>query len=137
MEQSHELATNPEVRDLVDQLVGVLMGGVSQSSMHGRGEQLLDVEVNGVRCRCQLVTDAGDTSPAVLSPREREIVWMVSKGHTNLAIADVLGISTSTVSTYLRRIFTKLRVKSRAAMVAYVLGAEYRSRGSASPIVER
>lgn len=51
---------------------------------------------------------------------------MVAKGHTNQAIADVLGISSWTVSTHLRRVFAKLHVNSRAAMVADVVGAEQR-----------
>ena len=49
---------------------------------------------------------------------------MVAKGHTNQAIADVLGISAWTVSTHLRRVFAKLGVNSRAAMVAGVFNTE-------------
>ena len=43
---------------------------------------------------------------------------MVAGGHPNKAIASVLNISSWTVCTYLRRIFAKLGVNSRAAMVA-------------------
>jgi Bacterial regulatory proteins, luxR family len=43
---------------------------------------------------------------------------MVAEGHPNKIIADVLNISPWTVCTYLRRIFAKLGVTSRAAMVA-------------------
>jgi DNA-binding CsgD family transcriptional regulator len=56
-----------------------------------------------------------------LSPREHEIVRMVAKGHPNKVIADVLNISSWTVCTHLRRIFAKLGVGSRAAMVAQLL----------------
>jgi DNA-binding CsgD family transcriptional regulator len=56
-----------------------------------------------------------------LSPREQEIVRMVAKGHPNKIIADVLNISSWTVCTHLRRIFAKLGVGSRAAMVAQLL----------------
>lgn len=56
-----------------------------------------------------------------LSPREQEIVRMVAKGHPNKVIADVLNISAWTVCTHLRRIFLKLGVGSRAAMVAQLL----------------
>lgn len=52
-----------------------------------------------------------------LTPRELEIVVMVSSGLVNKVIADRLGISDCTVSTHLRRIFAKLRVDSRAEMV--------------------
>ncbi len=46
---------------------------------------------------------------------------MVAKGHPNKVIADVLNISSWTVCTHLRRIFAKLGVGSRAAMVARML----------------
>ena len=46
---------------------------------------------------------------------------MVARGHTNKTIARVLDISLWTVSTHLRRVFAKLGVSSRAAMVAAVL----------------
>lgn len=62
------------------------------------------------------------TRPRVqLSPREQEIVRMVAQGHPNKIIADVLNISSWTVCTHLRRIFAKLGVTSRAAMVARIL----------------
>jgi DNA-binding CsgD family transcriptional regulator len=53
-----------------------------------------------------------------LSPREQEIVRLVASGHPNKVIAGVLDISYWTVGTHLRRIFAKLGVTSRAAMVA-------------------
>jgi DNA-binding CsgD family transcriptional regulator len=68
-----------------------------------------------------------------LSPREQEIVRMVAQGHPNKVIADVLNISSWTVCTHLRRIFAKLGVGSRAAMVARILengnGREAHSQG--------
>lgn len=95
---------------------------------------LFDVEVDGARY--QLLRSATPVAlppvappPAadeaahhtVLSPREREIVRMVALGHPNKTIAAVLEISCWTVGTYLRRIFAKLNVGSRAAMVARVM----------------
>jgi DNA-binding CsgD family transcriptional regulator len=56
-----------------------------------------------------------------LSPREQEIVRLVCTGLPNKAISDVLEISPWTVGTYLKRIFAKLNVCSRAEMVAKVL----------------
>lgn len=57
-----------------------------------------------------------------LSAREREIARMVARGYTAGAIAFDLGISTWTVRTYLRRVYTKLDVRSRGAMVARLCG---------------
>ena len=56
-----------------------------------------------------------------LSPREREIARMVAMGYTNKTIAAVLEISTWTVGTHIRRVFSKLGVHSRSAMVAQLL----------------
>jgi DNA-binding CsgD family transcriptional regulator len=56
-----------------------------------------------------------------LSSREREIARMIAEGHTNKTVAAVLEISSWTVSTHLRRIFAKLGVASRAAMVARLI----------------
>ena len=81
---------------------------------------LIDTEVDGNRYL--LVRMPLLKQPRVqLSPREREIVRMVAKGHPNKVIADVLNISSWTVCTHLRRIFAKLGVGSRAAMVAQLL----------------
>jgi two-component system nitrate/nitrite response regulator NarL len=78
---------------------------------------LLDLDVDGVRC---LVLDAPAPRRSNLSPREKEIASMVAEGYPNKTIAAKLNISSWTVSTYLRRIFGKLDVHSRTAMVARV-----------------
>jgi DNA-binding CsgD family transcriptional regulator len=77
---------------------------------------LFDREVDGVRCRLARAREVpGDALR--LSPREREVARMISKGYPNKIIASVLEISVWTVSTHLRRIFAKLGVTSRTAMV--------------------
>jgi DNA-binding CsgD family transcriptional regulator len=55
-----------------------------------------------------------------LSPREREIARLVADGLVNKTIGSVLDISPWTVATHLRRMFAKLRVSSRAAMIAAI-----------------
>ena len=52
-----------------------------------------------------------------LSGRELEIAVLVAQGHANKNIAYRLQISEWTVATYVQRLFLKLDVKSRAAMV--------------------
>ncbi len=56
-----------------------------------------------------------------LSPREKEIAHLISKGLPNKAIAARLRLRPCTVNTYTKRIFLKLNVNSRAEMVAKVL----------------
>jgi DNA-binding CsgD family transcriptional regulator len=82
-------------------------------------EIVLDLDVDGFRFLLIRLPKPTQTT-AQLSPREREIVRLVALGHSNKIIADVLNISTWTVCTHLRRIFAKLGVGSRAAMVAHL-----------------
>jgi DNA-binding CsgD family transcriptional regulator len=89
---------------------------VSTGEKHGN-EVILETEVDG--SLYQLVRKSKPQEPAIgLSPREYEILRLVAAGHPNKIIADILQISSFTVSTYLRRSFAKLGVSSRAAMVA-------------------
>lgn len=53
-----------------------------------------------------------------LSNREREILELVSKGHTKQSAAFELGISPHSVSEYVRRSFEKLHVQSLPAAVS-------------------
>ena len=77
---------------------------------------LVDCEIDGVRC---VLVRASETADRVLlSPREQEVARMIAKGLPNKIIASVLDISVWTVSTHLRRIYAKLGVTSRAAMVS-------------------
>lgn len=56
-----------------------------------------------------------------LSPRERAIAKLVAQGFSNKCIGNQLNISPWTVATYLRRIFAKLTVSSRTAMITRLL----------------
>ncbi|MGH7999163.1 MAG: response regulator transcription factor, partial [Brasilonema sp.] len=55
-----------------------------------------------------------------LSPREKAIANLVAQGLPNKLIGIRLDISPWTVATHLRRIFVKLGVTSRTAMIARV-----------------
>jgi len=99
------------------------LSGAPNHDCDGRNfseEVLVDTEVDGSRYLL-LRMPKPNRNRVQLSPREQEIVRMVAKGHPNKVIADVLNISSWTVCTHLRRIFAKLGVGSRAAMVAQLL----------------
>ena len=123
IETSHESALAS-----VDEGVRSILGMLSKSdktpgpcvSGSAPEEVLVDTEVDGQRYLL-IRMPLPDHGPIRLSPREQEIVRMVAKGHPNKVIADVLNISSWTVCTHLRRIFAKLGVGSRAAMVAQLL----------------
>jgi DNA-binding CsgD family transcriptional regulator len=80
---------------------------------------LFDIDVDGSRYMLIRSISVERCTPS-LSPREWEIVRMVAQGRPNKVIAAVLNISSWTVCTHLRRIFAKLGVTSRAAMIAKV-----------------
>lgn len=103
----------------MDNLADELIRCASGTAPADGDEVVLDFERHGLRCL--LVRSHGADQRILLSPREQEIARMVAKGHPNKAIAAVLEISTWTVGTHLRRIFAKLGVTSRAAMVAQLL----------------
>ncbi len=87
----------------------------------GAENVLIDTELDGMRYLLIQMPEI-DHNRAALSPRELEIVRMVAQGHQNKIIAGILNISTWTVCAHVRRIFAKLGVSSRAAMVARLLG---------------
>src|SRR5512132_889261 len=136
---------DPAIEQLIRRLVG---NDVRPDQADEADEVILDVEVGGrrylvVRCARRMgpksngapgpvpVGTRSERGPA-LSPREYEIARMVAKGYANKTIASLLDISSWTVSSLLRRIFSKLDVTSRAAMVARLLD-DRSSRESPSP----
>ena len=56
--------------------------------------------------------------PALLTPREAEVLDLVARGLTNAEIAGRLVISPATVRTHLEHVFEKLDVHTRTAAVA-------------------
>jgi DNA-binding NarL/FixJ family response regulator len=67
--------------------------------------------------RLDSTLDRAEELAAILTERELEITTLVALGWPNKQVADHLHISEWTVSAHLRRVFAKLRVHSRAAMV--------------------
>ncbi len=121
LRECHEnpAATEGLVRQLVSQI-----GKPAAPAAGGREEDaqevIPDTDVDGFRYLLVRMPRASRNS-ASLSPREQEIVRMVADGHPNKVIAGVLNISPWTVGTHLRRIFAKLGVSSRAALVSHLL----------------
>lgn len=64
------------------------------------------------------VTPSEAASASKLSQREQEVLALLARGYAGKEVADALKISVTTVSTYVRRIYEKLHVHSRAQAVA-------------------
>jgi DNA-binding CsgD family transcriptional regulator len=130
----HEDMIEPALGQLVRRLIedDARLGPADEAD-----EIIMEIEVDGlryltIRCAARSAVEAervGEPDPLrasppagpALSPRELEIARLVAKGYANKSIASVLDISSWTVSSHLRRIFSKLGVTSRAAMVAQLL----------------
>jgi DNA-binding NarL/FixJ family response regulator len=93
--------------ELIDALKDVHAGGSPMSS------QIARKVVQSFR-RTESETDGTND----LSPREREVIELLARGYLYKEIAEKLAISVPTVNTYIRRIYEKLHVRSRAQAVA-------------------
>ncbi|MCC6670745.1 MAG: hypothetical protein IT458_06780 [Planctomycetes bacterium] len=113
------------IAELLRKLVALLSGSEIRCAFDNHTgiawQVLLDVEAHGWRwIATRPAAEAGEPS-ATLSPRELEIARLISKGHCNKTVAAVLEISTWTVATYMRRVFAKLHVGTRSAMIARLM----------------
>ncbi len=119
--ESPQTPKDEAVRGLLELIERESAAGPHESGCGDPSEEILfDTEIDGFRYLLLRIPKPGQ-GRIRLSPRELEIVRMVAKGHPNKVIGDVLNISSWTVCTHLRRIFAKLGVGSRAAMVAQLL----------------
>lgn len=62
-------------------------------------------------------TQSADKVQAELSAREKEVLEFITKGFTADEIANLMSVSRHTVLTYVRRIYTKLEVNSKAEAI--------------------
>ena len=71
---------------------------------------------------CRIVKRAQEVPQ--LSNRELEVLHWIGRGKSNSVIADILGISPSSIDVYVRRIFGKLGVTDRttASVKAFAMG---------------
>lgn len=60
---------------------------------------------------------AGCDDPALLTPRESEVLNLLARGFSYAEIAELLSVSAATVPSYIKRIYRKLEVNSRAEAV--------------------
>ena len=66
-----------------------------------------------------------DPAFASLSPREREVLLLITEGLSNSQIADRLSISEKTVRNHVSNLFDKLGVWTRAQAIVFALGRNF------------
>lgn len=72
--------------------------------------------------------DPGDS--VRMTPREREVISLISEGLSNKAMAKALGISIHTVKSHLRNIMEKLTLHSRLEIAAFSFRQDTQGAGS-------
>ena len=86
------------------------------------GEALLDPSVTrGVLDRLRTLEDREDPLVASLSTREREVLSLVAKGHTNREIAEQLFIAETTARNHVSRIFARLDLSRRSEAAVFAV----------------
>lgn len=96
----------------LDIVAAVKLVAAGEVVMSPRTKQWLQEALVGTKAETESILDLG------LTPREIEVLKLVSVGLSNSEIAQELFISPLTAKTHVARLFGKLGVPSRAALVA-------------------
>ena len=72
-----------------------------------------------------------------LTPREREVLELIARGHANADIARQLHVSDATVKTHVAHVFSKLNLHDRAQAVVYAYETGLVQPGAAARAVEQ
>lgn len=87
-------------------------------SLAGGGSPISPIIARQVLARFRMApAAAADPAQAPLSQREREVLDLITKGFTVHEIAGLMQLSHFTVRTFVRRIYSKLNVKSKAEAI--------------------
>jgi len=113
-------------RELLDSIADVMHGGAPMT-----GEIARKV-INAFRRPAPALVE-----DAQLTPREEEILVLLTQGYANKEIADRLSVSFDTVRTHLRHIYEKLHVRSRTEAATKYLRASEGTLAAAAPSLSR
>jgi len=87
------------------------------------GDSVVSTQMTGKLVRG--LQSTRETPPAqekdTLSPREREILGQITKGHSNKQIARNLGVAESTVKIHVQHVLRKLNLSSRVQAAVYAI----------------
>lgn len=99
---------------IVDEIRSLASGGSPISPIIAR-QVLARFRQVGAGGASQLITP--DETPQLLSTREKEVLELITKGFTANEIARLMSLSPFTVRSFVRRIYSKLNVTSKAEAI--------------------
>ncbi|MEI7900530.1 MAG: response regulator transcription factor [bacterium] len=108
--------------ELVEAVRGIRTGAVPMSPPIAR--KIIDAFLHAPPAQAESVA----ASDIGLGPREQQVLDHVVNGLSQKEIAAELKIGVSTVNTYIQRIYDKLHVRSRRAVIARFKGAAGKNR---------
>lgn len=109
------LTKDTHAHDILERVRQVNEGGSPISPMIAR--RLLN-RLRGIKKSPRNPSPSGDSGEFTpLSEREKQVLEMVAKGFMQAEIAEIMGVTVNTVSTYVKRIYKKLAVNSRTSAV--------------------
>ncbi|HKI32878.1 MAG TPA: response regulator transcription factor [Gemmataceae bacterium] len=86
-----------------------------------RGETYLSPAVSRHLVADYVRRTGGGAAPALLTPRQREVLRLIAEGHTTKQIARLLGLSVKTVETHRTQLMGRLGIHEIAGLVRYAI----------------
>ena len=86
-------------------------------NLHAGGSPISPMVARKILARAAASLAPTSEPPTLLSAREHEVLRYVNKGFTTEETARSMGISRTTVLTFVRRIYAKLQVNTRAEAI--------------------
>ncbi len=125
------LTVSEAERDLLDAVAAGAVGFLTKSTRPDELRRALVAAANGepvfsphlaalVLGEFRRLTASSDET-GVLSPREREVVGLVARGHAYKAVAEELYISPKTVENHVRNIMAKLHLSRRHELIRWAV----------------
>lgn len=111
----------PEIATLDDSIVDDINAVIQKSTAKDPQERYTDVMemLQALQQAAKLSSDPTPTSLVeLLTPREQEVMQLIISGKTNREIAEILVLAETTIKSYIRNIYKKLKVRSRVQAIA-------------------
>ncbi|MEX0773745.1 MAG: response regulator transcription factor [Balneolales bacterium] len=89
------------------------------------GKKAFSNKISELMTERYITQQSDDDNGAVLTPREKEILELISHGNTSSKIAEKLIISPRTVETHRTNLMRKLEIRNTAGLVRYAIEHGY------------